>query len=269
MTSILRRSLAPLTEKAWAEVDDQATQILKTQLSARRFVDLDGPHGWGLAAVDTGRLQLTDAEKTPDVPWGLRAVLPLLEVRLPFVVKQMELDAISRGCKDPDLESLQQAVRKASWFEESAIYHGLPDASIRGLLQVPEREKVLLPEDPLQYPRAVAQAMEILQSNALPGPYFAIFGRTPFFKLMQQVDCSDPPRRLIEEITGGSMRCSPALTDGVVVSAARGHFELTVGQDWSIGYAGHDRDDVELYITESFTFRVLEPAAVVELGVDR
>lgn len=41
MTSILRRSLAPLTEKAWAEVDDQATQILKTQLSARRFVDLD------------------------------------------------------------------------------------------------------------------------------------------------------------------------------------------------------------------------------------
>ncbi|TVS09142.1 MAG: bacteriocin [Planctomycetaceae bacterium] len=269
MTSILRRSLAPITEKAWAEVDDQATQILKTQLSARRFVDVDGPHGWGLAAVDTGRLQLTDPETTRDVPWGLRAVLPLLEVRLPFVVKQMELDAISRGCKDPDLESLQQAVRQASWFEESAVYYGLPDASIQGLLQVPEREKVSLPEDPLQYPRAVAQAMEILQSNALPGPYCAIFGRKPFFKLMQQPDCSDPPRRLIEEMTGASMRCSPALTDGVVVSAARGHFELTVGQDWSIGYASHDRDDVELYITESFTFRVLEPAAVVELGVDR
>jgi uncharacterized linocin/CFP29 family protein len=270
MTSLLRRSQAPLTDRAWAEVDGQAAQILKTQLSARRFVDLDGPHGWELAAVDTGRLQLADqAETQHDVPWGIRTVLPLLELRLPFVLKQMELDVISRGCKDPDLGPLQQAARKASWFEESVIYQGLPGAQIQGLLQVPERETVLLPEDPTQYPKAVAQAMESLQSAALPGPYCVIFGRTPFFNLMQKGECGYPPHRLIEEMTGGPMQSSPALAGGVVVSAASGHFELTIGQDWSIGYGSHDRDEVELYITESFTFRVLEPAAVVELAVAR
>jgi hypothetical protein len=36
-----------------------------------------------------------------------------------------------------------------------------------------------------------------------------------------------------------------------------------LGQDFSVGYASHDRDKVELYLTESFTFRVLEPAAAV------
>ena len=62
MTSLLRRSQAPLTDPAWQEVDDQATQILKSKLSARRFVDIDGPHGWKLAAVDVGRLDLTPSK---------------------------------------------------------------------------------------------------------------------------------------------------------------------------------------------------------------
>jgi len=39
----------------------------------------------------------------------------------------------------------------------------------------------------------------------------------------------------------------------------------TGSQDLAIGYKTHDTHDVELYFTESFTFRVLEPAAAVAL----
>jgi uncharacterized linocin/CFP29 family protein len=42
-------------------------------------------------------------------------------------------------------------------------------------------------------------------------------------------------------------------------------FELTVGQDLSIGYLEHDREKVRLYFQESFTFRVLTPHAAVAL----
>lgn len=42
-------------------------------------------------------------------------------------------------------------------------------------------------------------------------------------------------------------------------------FQLSVGQDLSIGYAGHDREKVHLYLTESFAFRVLERGAAVYL----
>jgi uncharacterized linocin/CFP29 family protein len=267
MTTLLRRSQAPLTDRAWEEVDDQAAQILKTQLSARRLVDVDGPHGWELAAIDTGRLEVADTKDSHDVPWSIRQVLPLVEMRLPFVLKQMELDAISRGCKDADLGSLQQAARKAGWFEETVIYQGLPGSKIQGILESPERETVSLPDDPAEYPGVVAQALESLQARGLPGPYHVVFGRTPFFKLMQKGCSGYPPHRLIEEMTDGPTRSSPALAGGLVLSGADGHFELTLGQDWSIGYASHDRDEVELYITESFTFRTLEPAAVVELAI--
>jgi len=51
----------------------------------------------------------------------------------------------------------------------------------------------------------------------------------------------------------------------VLLSIRGGDYELTVGQDLSVGYASHDRTTVELYLTESFTFRVLEDKAAILL----
>jgi uncharacterized linocin/CFP29 family protein len=49
------------------------------------------------------------------------------------------------------------------------------------------------------------------------------------------------------------------------MSTRGGDYELTVGQDLAVGYAVHDRTEVELYLTESFAFRVLEEKAAVFL----
>ena len=57
---------------------------------------------------------------------------------------------------------------------------------------------------------------------------------------------------------------APALEEGAVLLSTRGgDFELTVGQDLSVGYAKHTDSEVELFITESFTFRVLENKAAI------
>jgi uncharacterized linocin/CFP29 family protein len=40
---------------------------------------------------------------------------------------------------------------------------------------------------------------------------------------------------------------------------------LTLGQDFCIGYESTVEDKVRLFMAESFTFRVIEPAAVVPL----
>jgi uncharacterized linocin/CFP29 family protein len=44
-----------------------------------------------------------------------------------------------------------------------------------------------------------------------------------------------------------------------------GDFLFESGQDLSIGYESHDSDQVNLYIEESFTFRVATPEAAVAL----
>jgi uncharacterized linocin/CFP29 family protein len=42
-----------------------------------------------------------------------------------------------------------------------------------------------------------------------------------------------------------------------------GDLELTVGQDFSIGYHHHNSEEIFLFLTESFTFRVIAPEAIV------
>jgi uncharacterized linocin/CFP29 family protein len=51
-----------------------------------------------------------------------------------------------------------------------------------------------------------------------------------------------------------------------VLSTRGGDFELTVGQDFSIGYLDHTATSVRLYLQESLTFRTLAPEAAVPLA---
>jgi uncharacterized linocin/CFP29 family protein len=43
--------------------------------------------------------------------------------------------------------------------------------------------------------------------------------------------------------------------------------ELTVGQDFAIGYHDHTTTEVNLFITESFTFQVVAPEALVRFSL--
>ena len=58
---------------------------------------------------------------------------------------------------------------------------------------------------------------------------------------------------------------APAVSGAVVISQRGDDHELTVGQDFSIGYLDHTATAVRLYLQESFTFRVLSPEAAVPL----
>ena len=45
----------------------------------------------------------------------------------------LELDNVVRGARDLDLTNLEQAARKIALFEEKVVYHGMPEANIKGL----------------------------------------------------------------------------------------------------------------------------------------
>ena len=109
---ILKRELAPISSDAWTLIEQQALVRLKGNLSARKHVGLSGPHGWNLGAVSLGRLRLMKSEPREGIHWGLREVLPLMEVRVPFFLKLMEIDSISRGLKNPDLGGLDEAAHR-------------------------------------------------------------------------------------------------------------------------------------------------------------
>jgi uncharacterized linocin/CFP29 family protein len=232
-------------------------------LSARALVDVEGPHGWSLGAVNLGRL--TVGPDRQGITWGRRDVLPLVEVRVPCTISQMELDTISRGAKDTDLEPVSEAARRIAAFEEHAVYLGFSEAHMRGIVECSEHEHIAMGDEVQANVEAVSQAVKALHLAGVDGPYALVLSAERYQMLMQSTATGFPLAKVVARVLGGPIRWSPVVKGGVVMSTRGGDFESTIGQDLSVGYAAHDRDNVELYLTESFAFRVLEPSAAVVL----
>lgn len=265
MKDLLRREMAPIADSGWREIDLQAARILKGTLSGRKLVDFSGPHGLGLAAVNLGRLDVGPRDSVAGVGWGTRQVLPLMEIRVPFTVGIWDLDDLERGARNPDLSALIEAARRVASFEETAIYWGFSGAGIRGLLESSTHEPIALCPDRTRLTESVELALLAIQKAEIGGPYALVLGTEPTKWLMAGDPHAYPLRKRIEALITGGIHWSPALEGGAVFSRRGGDFELTIGQDLAVGYKGHTAQEVELYFTESFTFRVLEPAAAVEL----
>jgi uncharacterized linocin/CFP29 family protein len=261
---LLKREIAPVLPEAWEQIDIEARRVLELHLAGRKLVDFSGPHGWKCAAVNTGRLQLFP--KGPAVPMAVRKVQPLVELRSPFKMQTLELDSAARGATDLDLDPVIDAGKRVAHAEDSAVFHGFQAASITGIIDASPHEPIDV-RGALEWPRAVAHAKEVLRSAGATGPYGLALGAASYDELSVETEDGYPLRRRIEgSLIDGPLVWAPALQGGAVLLSTRGgDFELTVGQDFSTGYAAHDRDSVELYITESFTFRVLEEKAAIFL----
>ncbi len=264
MVDLLKRSQAPITDQAWEEINSTAKQTLKAFLLARTLVGFNGPHGWDFAAINTGRLDIPKKEPSDGVHWGKRLVQPLIELRVPFHLNQMEIDSISRGVDDADLSSLEDAAKTIAQFEDKAIFKGFKDGGIEGISKASSHKPIKLPEAVNQFPQLIMEGVQAIKLSGIEGPYSLILNQKLYESLYQQDSKPGYPiHRVIRDLLGGSLLWSPMIDGGLLLSTRGGDFEMTVGQDLSIGYTSHNRDKVELYFTESFTFRVIESAAAV------
>jgi uncharacterized linocin/CFP29 family protein len=266
MSDLLKREHAPITPEAWKQIDDEARRVLKLHLAGRKLVDFSGPHGWTLGGVNTGRLDVIKKGPIAGVSHAVRNVQPLVEVRSPFTMKILELDYAARGALDLDLDPVIAVAERVARAEDTAIFHGLEEARITGIIPASPHTPIDV-KTSLEWPRAVAAAKEVLRVAGVNGPYALAVGTQAYAELTADSEDGYPLRRRIEEnLAQGSLVWAPALRGGAVLMATRGgDYEVTVGQDLSIGYAVHDRENVELYLTESFTFRVLEDKAAIFL----
>jgi uncharacterized linocin/CFP29 family protein len=264
---LLKRRHAPITPEAWKQIDDEAKRVLQLNLAGRKLIDFDGPHGWQYAAVNTGHLALrTDGGL--GVPWGVREVAPLIEVRVPFELPIMELDNASRGAV-LDIPAVVSAAEKTAHAEDNAIFNGFKAGGIEGIIPTAAHPALTIPDDYADYPSVVVNAAETLRRAGINGPYALALGPTCYAGLAQAAEDGYPIRERVEHVLDGPMVLAPKVDGAVLLSHRGGDYQLSVGQDLSIGYAGHDRDKVHLYLTESFAFRVLERGAAVYLKPKR
>lgn len=262
--NILKKQLAPLSDKAWEEIKDQSSEIFNTYLTARKFVDINGPNGMEYGAVSTGRLIMSEKNTKEGVDYGLREVKPLVEIRKPFELDLWEMDNVDRGAKDVDLEPLEKAAKQVALFEENLIYKGFKEGQVQGLDKATDYKKVKLPNDPNAFLKVIGEQIMMLSKNGVEGPYSFIVNDEKWKEIASLAN-GYPIVKQLEEVIGVQVIINHGDFNSYLVSNRGGDFELSIGMDQSIGYQGHNSKKVQLYFTESFTFRVLGPEAVIVL----
>jgi uncharacterized linocin/CFP29 family protein len=264
--SPLLRELAPVTAEAWALIEEEAKRTLKLKLAARKLVDFSGPLGWAASAVGDGRVRRLNEAPAPGVEANLREVQPLVELRVPFELAREELEAIGRGTKTPVLDPVREAASAAAMAEDRAVFRGFGAAGIRGIAEESAEARLLLSDDFQAYPGVVAEAINKLHLAGVEGPYGIALGPRCYTGLVKTTQGGFPVMEHVRRLLDGPLVWAPAVDGAVVLSLRGGDFELTVGQDFSIGYLEHTENAVRLYLQESFTFRVLAPEAAVPLA---
>jgi len=264
--SHLRREIAPFSDEVWAEIDATATTVLKLHLAGRKLVDFSGPHGLKASTVDLGWTRQLAAPPAAGVSGHLRLAQPLVELRAPFRLAMADVRAIERGAKDADLDPVVDAAKAIARAEDHAIFHGYAEAGIKGIVEASPHDKVTLKTDYLKYPDSVLAALDRLRDAGVIGPYAIALGPRCHAGLLRTTSTAGYPiLEHVKRLIDGPIVWAPAVDGAVVMSLRGGDFELTVGQDLSIGYRDHTAEHIDLYIEESLTFRTLGPEAAVPL----
>lgn len=261
----LHRELAPISDAAWAQIEEEASRTLKRHLAARRVVDVQGPKGVAFPAVGTGHL--FEIETTGEgVHAAQREVKALVELRVPFELARQAIDDVERGANDSDWSPLKDAARKIAFAEDRAVFEGYASAGIQGFRQGTGNPVLTLPAEVAAYPGAVAEAVSRLRLAGVNGPYALLLGAEPYTAVSGGSDNGYPVLRHIRRLVDGEIVWAPAIEGGLVVSTRGGDFELHIGQDISIGYLNHTETTVRLYLQETFTFLLLTAEAAVVLA---
>jgi uncharacterized linocin/CFP29 family protein len=261
----LRIELSPVLPAASAQIEARAREVLALYFAARKLVDFDGPHGYALGAIPTGRTR--EIPLVPGAQVRLRLNQPLMELRVPFELSLPELDNVARGADDVDIEAVANAARTLALLEDQAVFYGVDAAGIEGMVPASAHPPIPLAGDFQLFPAQVSEAIARLELAGVGGPYAIALDANAYAAFLRSTGPGGgyPTLQHIRKLVEGPAVFAPGLKGALVLSLRGGDFKLTVGQDASIGYLSHDSNTVKLFLEETMTFRVLGPEAVVSL----
>src|SRR6266567_5268565 len=200
----LHRELAPISDAAWADIEEETTRTLKRYLAGRRVVDVQGPGDVSLSAVGTGHLK-TIAEPGKGILARQREVKALVELRVPFELNRQQIDDVERGANDSDWQPAKDAARLLAFAEDRAIFEGYAAAGIGGIREGTSNPVLTLPPDVRAYPDVVAQALSQLRLAGVNGPYSVLLGADAYTALSETSDHGYPVLRHIKGLVDGEI----------------------------------------------------------------
>lgn len=266
----LNREAAGLDEEIWQRIDATALSAAAARLTARRYLDVDGPYGIGLTSLEGGaeeRIEEHDPVAAQDglaMTVGSRA-LPVPMLQRPCALSVRRVEGHRQLSLPLDLRPVEDAAEAVARSEERLIYHGVPQLGLDGLTTVAGRATTSC-GDWNDLSRALADVLDAvnrLDANGFSGPYALALAPPRFNALFRRLEGSDMLqvdhlRRLCE----AGLYKAP-VQGGVLVDPRVGN--LTVGQDLRVGFSANDGVHLKLFVSESLVLLLDDPRAICTL----
>ncbi len=258
----LNRGLAPFDGDIWAAVEEAAADAARDRLTARRFLDVDGPFGMGLTSIELGNDGFCRAPEEDEAGQILGRAISVPMIRKSFKLSLRRLAGHLDHNQPLDLAPAEDAAEAVARREEELIYYGQPDFGLPGLLSAEGRchrkggdwsgvDAVL---------HDVLNAVTALDEGGFRGPYALVLEPKLYNGLFRRYPDSDmlQVEHLGRLCTRGIFKAP--IKGGAVVDPRAGR--IVVGQDLTAGYSGHDGVHYQLYLLESLVLKLDEPKAV-------
>ena len=257
----LNRAQAPLPEFIWERIDAAAVAAASALLTGRRFLEVEGPFGPGLTAIELGA---DDYCRTPAE--GEAGAIVSRAIAVPMLRKSCRLSARRlAGHLEKDmplnLTEVEDAAEAVARREEEFIYSGHADSGLEGLLNGSGHREVQGAWSSLDAALdTVLAAITRLDDNGFHGPYALALPAAQYNNLFRHYEHTDllQIEHLKSLCTRGVYKA--ALERPVVVDNHAG--TVVLGQDLRVGYAGCDGIHYQLFACESMVLRLDEPGAV-------
>lgn len=258
----LNRGYAPFADEIWEKIEEAAVKAARDRLSARRFLDVDGPFGNGLTTIEVGNDGYCRQPGPDEAGQVIGRAISVPMLRKSFKLSIRRLAAYLENGLPLNLTPVEDAAEAVAAREEETIYFGQPDFGLEGLLTARGRKHIDGGNwaNLEQVLNDVIAAVTTLDDQGFRGPYALVlspplynglFRHYPGTNLLQLEHLRRLFNRGIHKAT---------IEGGALVDPHVG--PLIIGQDLSAGYVAQDGIHFELYLSESIVLRLDEPQAI-------
>lgn len=258
----LNRDAAAIDPAVWRRIDEAAVAASREQLTGRRYLEVDGPYGVGLTAVELGEDDYCRQPAQNEAGAVVSRAVSVPMIRRSFRLSIRRVEAARDMGQPLNLSVVADAAAAVARREEELVYYGQQEFALGGLLTAEGRH---------QHPGGnwsnteqalndVLAAVNRLDGSGFHGPYALALAPGLYNGLFRRYEGTDMLqlehlRRLCE------LGVFKAPIDGSVL-VDRHVGQLVIGQDLMAGYVGQDGIHHELYLCESIVLAVHEPLAV-------
>ncbi|MBI5163686.1 MAG: encapsulin [Magnetospirillum sp.] len=261
----LNRDRAPFGAEVWASIDATAADAARALLTARRFLDVDGPFGLGLTAVEAGSDEFADRPEGSEAVAILGAAVSVPMLWTGFGLSLRRVAALAEHGQPLDLAPATHAAEAVARLEERLIYYGDAKAGLAGLMTA-GGSTVVEGGDWLRIDQAlkdVLTAVTTLDEAGFRGPYALAVGPRLYNGLFRRYDNSDmlQVEHLGRLCTRGIHKAP--IEGAVLVDPRVGR--LMIGQDLMAGFSASDGIHCRLFLSESLVLKLDDAAAVCSI----